>query len=238
MKRNFKATKEYIQAASTFVLTIILCIILIILNSYNDKIWLSVICTVMIIVNTALILLRNLKLKRLKDLIEGLAHTDALTGISNRRFFIEFAAAQIDRTVRLNKECFIIMFDIDNFKSINDKYGHSVGDEILKLVCQRIKREIRPYDLFARYGGEEFILLICDAEYKSVINLAERLRNGIEEIVYGRNGEKIMTTASFGVARYSSEYTLDEIIVFADKALYCSKNNGKNAVKFYNEDND
>lgn len=172
----------------------------------------------------------------LKNEAESLVGTDALTGIRNRRFFMEYAASQIERSNRINRNCHIIMFDIDNFKLINDKFGHAVGDQVLKLISNRVKAEIRPYDLFARYGGEEFILLICDAEDKTVISLANRLRIGIEEQKLVYEGKDVFTTASFGIARYSPEFTLEEVINFADKALYCSKNSGRNTVNFYFHD--
>ncbi|MCL2000357.1 MAG: transporter substrate-binding domain-containing protein, partial [Planctomycetes bacterium] len=106
---------------------------------------------------TVYLLFRNLRLS--KKLVE-LANTDALTGVLNRRYFMELCLPHIDRYLRTGGECFIIIFDLDHFKSVNDKYGHLGGDHALKETARRVKRAIRAYDLFARYGGEEFILFM------------------------------------------------------------------------------
>ena len=233
LMKDYKKNKNDIAFAVTaFVIIMVLCILAIIMIMLRLQ-FISIIAISLILIIAALIFGMQLKTIAKKDAAESLIGTDALTGIRNRRFFMEYAATQIERSNRINRNCHIIMFDIDNFKQINDRYGHAAGDEVLKLISNRVKKEIRPYDLFARYGGEEFILLVCDAEDKTVVSLANRLREGIENETLLYNKHEISTTASFGIAKYSSEYTIEEVINFADKALYCSKNSGRNTVNFY-----
>jgi diguanylate cyclase (GGDEF)-like protein len=161
--------------------------------------------------------------------LEILAQHDQLTGIFNRRWFMEISSINLERSRRQKKECFVILFDLDNFRNINDTYGHLAGDDILVQTALSIKTKIRPYDVFARYGGEEFIISIFDTEYKIVINLAERLRSAIEneKFLYENIGLKV--TASFGVAKVT-DYNLKRAIQAADEALYSAKRFGRNRI--------
>lgn len=176
----------------------------------------------------------NFDLARMRTSLEILAQHDQLTGIFNRRWFMEISSINLDRSRRHKKECFVILFDLDNFRNINDTYGHLAGDDILVQTALSIKTKIRPYDVFARYGGEEFIISIFDTEYKIVINLAERLRSAIENenFLYENIGLKV--TASFGVARIT-DYNLKRAIQAADEALYSAKRFGRNRIVAYSD---
>jgi len=177
----------------------------------------------------------NFELKRMKLILEGMAKSDPLTGISNRRNFMEIARMNIERARRTGEDnCYIILFDLDRFKSINDTHGHIVGDNVLIDVTTRIKAAIRPYDLFARYGGEEFILWASLVNEKEARNMAERLRLSICDKPFKFDGTTLSVSASFGAARIDG-YNLESAIPHADKALYQAKNGGRNRVVFWED---
>jgi len=165
---------------------------------------------------------------RMTKKLEEFAYTDSLTGIYNRRYFINLVATQFERTKRTNGEIYIVLFDVDHFKSINDTYGHAVGDEALKAVVDRIKTAIRPYDLFGRYGGEEFILSVPDINDESIVCYMERLRLAVCDDPVQVGELRMMITASFGAARLLPESGIVTTIKAADEALYTAKREGRN----------
>jgi diguanylate cyclase (GGDEF)-like protein len=126
------------------------------------------------------------------------------------------------------------MMDIDDFQAINDKYGHLVGDMVLKEIAATIQKTIRHVDIAARYGGEEFTIILPEtAIYNSVI-IAERLRQRIRDIKIRVDNEEISPSVSIGIAEYpNSSNNIKDLINWADKALYMSKNNGKNCIHMY-----
>ncbi|MCL2029713.1 MAG: GGDEF domain-containing protein [Deltaproteobacteria bacterium] len=185
-----------------------------------------------VLIMTVSLLFRNVRLsKKLKEL----AGTDALTGVLNRRCFMELCTPQIDRSLRAGNECFIIIFDLDHFKSVNDTYGHLGGDKVLKEIAQRLKRAIRPYDLFARYGGEEFIIFMPDIDKANALKAAERLRQCVCQTPVEFEGRQIPVTSSFGVAYAAPVNDIEKATRCADEALYNAKNAGRNRVVFYGE---
>ncbi len=180
-------------------------------------------------------------LRELKDTVsllnklEKLAFTDSLTGIYNRHYFLEHARKELSKTESGARSTFIILFDVDHFKNINDTYGHVAGDVILKAVAKTIQNILRPYDLFARYGGEEFIVFVSQSSFPSALRLAERIRKEIFSTRFTYMEQTIKVTISIGVAnQVQANDSLDQIIDFADKALYKAKNNGRNRVESYN----
>jgi diguanylate cyclase (GGDEF)-like protein len=174
----------------------------------------------------------NFKLTQIKGVLEDMANSDPLTGVYNRRRFMELARVNTERTRRQGTECYVILFDLDRFKSVNDTHGHMVGDKVLVEAASRIKAMIRPYDLFARYGGEEFIIFASELDKKSVTELVERLRLCLYDSTFVYNDDiSISISASFGIAHLDN-YDLDKAILRADKALYRSKDEGRNKVAF------
>ncbi|MFN8381563.1 MAG: diguanylate cyclase [Anaerolineales bacterium] len=160
-----------------------------------------------------------------------LAATDSLTGAYNRRHFIELLEAELSRARRLTLPMAVIMFDIDNFKQFNDKYGHAVGDEILILVTKTCQANLRSFDLLGRHGGDEFVLLLPQADPKFAINIAERLCQLISGLQIKAKGENVSVTISVGITGYhgdDKEETADTLLQSADIALYQAKRNGKN----------
>jgi len=172
----------------------------------------------------------NQELRELKDKLEALSNTDPLTGIYNRRYFMQAVATQINRIIRLKGESFIIILDLDYFKSINDKYGHQSGDVVLQETTARIASVLRPYDIFARYGGEEFIIFVADINRESVVALAERIRRSIAETEIRVKDACLSVTASFGIALSAPVNELEPAITLADSALYKAKEEGRNRV--------
>ncbi|MCL2304038.1 MAG: diguanylate cyclase [Planctomycetaceae bacterium] len=191
-----------------------------------------VIAVTLMLVSAVILLVRNLKLS-LK--LRELASKDALTNILNRRCFMEQGLVQAERSLRTGQKCFIVLYDLDYFKTINDKYGHLAGDKVLKKVTQRVKAAIRPYDLHGRYGGEEFILLMIDIDETSLANAIERLRQSICEPME-IDSKRISVSASFGISAVTPPLNMDTAIKFADEALYQAKQTGRNRVVFYGKE--
>ncbi|MBD3321551.1 MAG: diguanylate cyclase [Chitinivibrionales bacterium] len=164
------------------------------------------------------------------------AATDPLTGIANHRTFHEMLSREIARTNR-NKGCFCLaMLDIDDFKKINDTYGHLTGDAVLKDLSRRIEETIREGDVVARYGGEEFALILPHSNMPGAQALAQRIITSINSAPYVSYDNRFSYTVSIGLARYdgTAPQEKESLIQTADNALYESKRNGKNRLTAYN----
>lgn len=170
----------------------------------------------------------------LEDKIMQLASIDALTGLLNRRVFMERLEDEVARFARLRQPISLIMIDLDNFKYINDNYGHQAGDEVLRRVGQELYTKVRKYDFIGRYGGEEFCVCAPGVDQKGAQELAERLRKGVESlnIKIPNSGTELKITASLGVSCLIGDMApdLDELIKAADEYLYLAKRRGKNQV--------
>jgi diguanylate cyclase (GGDEF)-like protein len=160
------------------------------------------------------------------------ATTDPLTGAFNRRSFNEMLIREIARTEREKNEFCLAMIDLDDFKRINDVYGHLVGDSVLKDLAARVNENIRVGDVFARYGGDEFAIILPNTSREGAIALAERIRKSISSLPYALYEKSIPYTVSVGLAMYSGRMPRkkEELIRDADDALYASKGEGKNRV--------
>ena len=165
--------------------------------------------------------------------IEKAAYTDALTGLYNRKHFLELADADIQRAARINQSIYIAMMDIDFFNKINDVYGHTAGDMVLKTAADIIRQTIRSYDLVGRYGGEKFIIMFAISNEGEVLKLAERIRTNIERACTEYEGDEIKITCSLGVVKLLKDDTMETAIQKADEALCVAKNSGRNQVKFH-----
>ncbi len=157
---------------------------------------------------------------------------DFLTGLFNRRYLEEILRWEIEFSKRYGHPLSVILLDVDNFKCINDKYGHQTGDLVLKKLAELLKKNLRKSDIVARYGGEEFIIILPDTDIKGAVKVAEKLRKAIEKLSI--NGIKI--TASFGVSQLKDDDDIQKLIKRADKALYIAKRSGKNTVKYILDD--
>ncbi len=166
----------------------------------------------------------------------SLATIDPLTKLYNRRFIVSFAETEVKEALRYQKPLSIIIMDIDNFKGVNDTYGHPVGDEVLKTVANVLKTEIRETDKAGRYGGEEFIIILPNTPLEHAVEVAERVRKAIESqrVPIENNGEKIelKITVSVGVSSLGIHgENFYELLQAADLALYKAKKEGKNQVQ-------
>lgn len=171
---------------------------------------------------------KNRELKQANETIERLARTDALTGLSNRRTLDEAFQREITRAARQHENLSLIMADLDHFKSINDQYGHLVGDQVLAYVGAIFIKQLRPYDLAARYGGEEFVLLLPGTSAEDAFGVAERLRKEVEQVKLPACPRQI--TISLGVASWTPDETSEALVARADAALYNAKRGGRNRV--------
>ena len=167
------------------------------------------------------------------------ATMDALTGLNNRRQFEIRLKEQYSISNRQLTPLCAIMTDIDFFKKFNDNYGHSVGDEVLKLTANVIKAELREYDIASRYGGEEFCILLPNTAIDEAKVVAERLRYAVENSKIDIKSEKtsrmenISVTISVGVAQLKADDMPEDLYMKADKALYDAKESGRNRVVIY-----
>lgn len=166
----------------------------------------------------------NLKMNEIKHI----AYTDGLTGLYNHRYIYQKLEEEINRLRRYKAELSIIMIDVDFFKSINDTYGHQVGDQALILVASSIKNNIREIDIVGRYGGEEFLVIMPGCSGKECYMAAERIRKNIEEIKWDYKERKL--TISLGIKQFAGEDTVS-LIDAADKLLYKAKELGRNRIE-------
>jgi len=175
-------------------------------------------------------------LKLLQETLQQQATTDTLTGIFNRRYFLELSQEELKRAVRLKHPLAIALIDIDHFKYINDSYGHSIGDQVLVAFTQICQKNIREIDLFARIGGDEFVVLLPGASRELAHEVMERVRRILELLPIHCGSKPILITISVGIARLASEQeSLDELLIRADQALYLAKGKGRNHVSLEQE---
>lgn len=172
------------------------------------------------------------ELEEKNHLLKSLAATDALTGLRNRRAFQERLTDEVARARRHGNPLSLVLVDIDHFKSYNDTFGHPRGDEVLRNVGRLLSRMMRDTDFAARYGGEEFAVILTHTDRSGARQVAERLRRGIEQATW----EERPITASLGVASLGDDaITHEELLEQADKALYRSKEQGRNRVSLASE---
>lgn len=171
---------------------------------------------------------KNKELEKALSTIERLVSHDELTGASSRRSFLDALRHEQARAEREHRPFCLAFFDLDRFKSINDRYGHLAGDDVLRSFAACVQREVRQVDYFARYGGEEFALLLTNTEIDSAIDILERIRARIEAQTFPHVDWNV--TSSIGVAQYLPDDTLNQLIGRADQAMYAAKAGGRNRV--------
>ena len=159
------------------------------------------------------------------------SETDPLTEINNRLSFMVKSSAELQRAKRYGRSLSLLMIDLDDFKAINDEYGHQMGDVVLKMIAKTVLDLLRKSDIFGRYGGEEFILTLPETEYDSAMVLANRIIKEISNKEIFLAGETVRVTASIGVSVYEENDTFDDVIKRADLKMYEAKKAGKNQVK-------
>ena len=188
---------------------------------------------------------------------QELAITDPLTGLYNRRFFFNQAKTEFERARRYQGPLSIIMLDIDDFKKINDTYGHLIGDQVLQSLARLCRENVREIDVVGRYGGEEFVILLPETPLvisqpvggenssssdgiiinSGAITAAERLRQKVDQNIIQTEKDNLRITISLGVAEYHPDITSPEMLLdHADQALYLAKQAGKNRVATFEKE--
>jgi two-component system cell cycle response regulator len=158
---------------------------------------------------------------------------DELTGLYNRRYFIEALERELAGARRHKKELVLCMMDLDHFKQVNDTYGHPVGDMVLEEFAKILKQSVRQSDIICRYGGEEFAAILPDTNIKSARTLCERFRKMVAANRFDHNASHFQVTISIGISCFSKDLdpALKELIRLADDALYRAKNEGRNRIR-------
>ncbi len=172
---------------------------------------------------------RTWELKEKNLELERIAATDFLTGLYNRVKLDEVLAGELRRSERYRRPYGVILMDIDYFKRVNDQHGHQVGDQVLKIVADLLRKGTRETDIVGRWGGEEFMIFCPEIDRAGLLELAEKVRRQIEQYDFPCSGS---LTSSFGLTLYTLGDTMDQMILRTDTALYEAKKNGRNQVQF------
>jgi diguanylate cyclase (GGDEF)-like protein len=169
---------------------------------------------------------------RLHDVVQRQAITDDLTGLVNRRRFMDGLGAEIERARRFGSPLAVVLADLDDFKRINDAYGHHAGDDVLRSFADLVRSHVRDVDVPARIGGEEFAILLPETNSDDAARVAERMRHSLSvvPVPIGDNAT-VQVTSSFGVAQLRGQQSGDDVMRAADAALYVAKGRGKNRVE-------
>ena len=181
-----------------------------------------------------------LRTKRLQDMLEQQSFLDGLTGLWNRKYLDRRLESELNVALRYGRPLTLVMADIDHFKEVNDTFGHLFGDVVLQGISEGLVAYARRSDIVARYGGEEFAVLLPDTTLKAASFVAERLRSSLESRHFEANGEPVPVTVSFGLActeNIEAEITPETLIGAADRALYASKDAGRNCLHLVDDDN-
>ncbi|WP_218944248.1 GGDEF domain-containing protein [Marinicella rhabdoformis] len=158
--------------------------------------------------------------------LKNQVYTDTLTQVSSRHYMMKQAEREITKSHQSNTVLTLVVFDLDNFKQINDLYGHMAGDDALQQVCQVSKNTLRSNDLIARFGGDEFVLLLPGLDEPAALQIVNRIKNAISTIKIGDTH----MSSSFGLAELKHDEVFNDLFKRADKALYHSKDQGGNKI--------
>ncbi|WP_243360033.1 sensor domain-containing diguanylate cyclase [Fundidesulfovibrio terrae] len=168
--------------------------------------------------------------KRIETKLSKLASFDMLTGLANRRHFLNLLIKEIRRAKRYGHPLCLVGIDVDHFKDVNDAWGHLAGDELLKAFAHVCQDEVRDVDSVGRLGGEEFGIILPETGVDEAMQVAERIRHRVKSIAILKEGGVISVTASLGVTCLSENQTIEDVLHAADQALYLAKSRGRDRV--------
>jgi diguanylate cyclase (GGDEF)-like protein len=202
-------------------------------NEVFESVWLTVLSfeALLFTIAIAFILLAMAK-ERTEHRHKTAALIDPLTGVANRRAFLQDGEAQLKRQAADPRPIAVMLLDLDNFKSINDRFGHAVGDRVLEVFAEVAGRSMRRMDLFGRLGGEEFAAMLFDVSRDRALAVAEEIRSGFAAATGEVDGRQVVATVSIGVViSHDAVLDLSALLAQADHALYRAKDNGRNRVE-------
>jgi diguanylate cyclase (GGDEF)-like protein len=202
-------------------------------NQIFESVWLTVLSFegLLFTISIAFILLAMAK-ERTEYRHKTAALVDPLTGVSNRRAFLQDGEAQLKRQATDPRPTAVMLLDLDNFKSINDRFGHALGDRVLEIFADVSSGCLRRIDLFGRLGGEEFAALLRDTSRERALAVAEQIRTSFAEATRDVDGRPVGATVSIGVViNYDSVLDLSALLAQADHALYRAKDSGRNRIE-------
>jgi diguanylate cyclase (GGDEF)-like protein len=179
------------------------------------------------------------QLDRARHQAHQAANTDPLTGLLNRRSWIDLAVRELRRAAVADAPAALLMLDVDHFKRTNDVHGHRAGDAVLQSVAQLCQEMLRPQDLVARWGGEEFVMLLPGVGRNEAAQIAERMRESVQRRLLEVDGRHVHVTGSIGVVgalEDAAGHDLERLLHLADAAMYTAKQNGRNRVAMAPED--
>jgi len=170
------------------------------------------------------------RLYELNEKLKDMAYFDYMTGVHNRRYFFENATKTIIHAKNANETISLAMLDIDKFKDINDRFGHDIGDEVIKALANKTLEIVRENDIFARFGGEEFVLMLPNTKLSNAVDIVEKIRKDIANCFVN---QEIRFSISAGVVEMDLEKeTLEDMIKNSDEYLYKAKENGRNRLEY------
>ncbi|MBR1167527.1 GGDEF domain-containing protein [Bradyrhizobium liaoningense] len=173
---------------------------------------------------------RGNELKQAHARIEELAQIDELTGLLNRRYIMNALNEEISRAQRTSEPCSVVIIDLDLFKSINDRFGHPVGDEVLRTFAVALSANIRSVDRLGRCGGEEFLLILPNTPRDQALSVVDRLRQIVHDLNWEAVGVGLKVSMSAGIAQIAQSEAPEDILARSDAALYRAKDAGRNCV--------
>ena len=188
----------------------------------------------MIVYDVTDVAINKLQIKGVNERLEHLSQTDGLTQLNNRRHWQQCMQREFDRHARYGDETSLVMFDIDDFKKVNDNFGHTIGDKVIQHISHLLKQSLRETDCAGRYGGEEFSVVLAKTSATDALQFAERLRQKIEHTALVYENQTINVTVSIGICDIKEELkNSGQWLNFADEALYNAKETGRNKCVIY-----
>lgn len=185
---------------------------------------------------TAMLRIRRLTLdlESKRAALERVANVDALTGVANRRQFEPKLVVELDRCTRYGRPLSVVMADIDHFKRINDRFGHPIGDEVLRCFGQLLARDVRDPDMAFRLGGEEFVVICPETDVDGACSLAERIRTAFAQVSETTSaGPSSVSLGVSGTSLFETRPSVERLLSSADEAMYDAKRSGRNRVRIY-----